>query len=244
MSRGERADLFLVARGFAKSRAEAQAAIRAGQVQADGIVITKPAQELHTEMKITYQPEHPFVSRGALKLAAALDHFALSPEARICLDLGASTGGFTEVLLSRGAARVYAVDVGHEQLHPKIAGDPRVLRREGLNARDLTRVQVPEPVGALVADVSFISLKLVLPAAFSLAAPEAWGVFLIKPQFEVGRGGIGRGGIVKETALREAAAADIAAFVTGQGWSVLGMMESPIRGGDGNIEYLLAATRK
>ena len=239
-----RADQLLVERGLAESRAKAQALILAGVVTVDGKRVDKPGTALSEDAALAVAgPDHPWASRGGLKLAHAIEHFGIRVAGAVALDIGASTGGFTEVLLSRGARRVYAVDVGHGQLHARVAGDPRVLSREGLNARELTRVHVPEPITAIVADVSFISLKLVLPPALSLAAPGAWGVFLIKPQFEVGRGGIGRGGIVKEAALREAALADIAGFVAGQGWSVLGTMESPIPGGDGNLEFLLAAQR-
>ena len=241
--RSERADVFLVSHGFAASRAEAQAAIRAGNVEADGQSVTKPAQRLHAGMNISYEAPHPYVSRGGVKLAAALEHFTLSPQGRVCLDVGASTGGFTQVLLERGATRVYAVDVGHGQLHPKLASDARVKRVEGLNARDLTVAKVPEPPRAITADVSFISLKLALPAALHLAAADAWAVLLIKPQFEVGPRGVGRRGVVKDDALREAAVADVTGWVKAQGWQVLGSMESPILGGEGNREYLLAARR-
>jgi 23S rRNA (cytidine1920-2'-O)/16S rRNA (cytidine1409-2'-O)-methyltransferase len=194
-------------------------------------------------MNINYEPAHPYVSRGGIKLSAALDHFSLSPQGRVCLDIGASTGGFTQVLLERGAERVYALDVGHGQLHPKLAADPRVKRVEGLNARDLTAAKIPEPPRALTADVSFISLKLALPPALHLASADSWAVLLIKPQFEVGPRGVGPRGIVKDDALREAALADVTAWVKTQGWQVLGSMESPIMGGDGNREYLLAAKR-
>ena len=241
--RSERADVFLVSHGYAASRAEAQAAIRAGHVEADGRTVTKAAQKLHAGMNINYEAAHPYVSRGGLKLAAALEHFSLSPQGRVCLDIGASTGGFTQVLLQRGATRVYAVDVGHGQLHPKLAADERVKRVEGLNARDLTSAKVPEPPRAITADVSFISLKLALPAALHLAASDAWAVLLVKPQFEVGPLGVSRRGIVKDDGLREAALADVTGWVKAQGWQVLGAIESPITGGDGNREYLLAAKR-
>lgn len=161
--RGKRADVFLVERGFAATRSEAQVAIRAGRVTADGIAVTKLAQILRDGMQIAFEKAHPYVSRGALKLIAALDRFGLSPEGRNCLDIGASTGGFTEVLLERGAARVTAIDVGHGQLHEKIASDPRVVSLERVNARDLTDAHIAGRVEAIVADVSFISLKLALP---------------------------------------------------------------------------------
>jgi 23S rRNA (cytidine1920-2'-O)/16S rRNA (cytidine1409-2'-O)-methyltransferase len=241
--KNERADVFLVHQGFAASRNEAQAAIRAGHVEADGEKVERAAQKLTAGMDIRYQPPHPYVSRGGVKLAAALDRFQLSPEGRIAVDIGASTGGFTQVLLERGATKVYAVDVGHGQLHSKIASDPRVVRVEGMNARDLTSTKVTEPSRAITADVSFISLKLALPPALNLAARDAWAVILVKPQFEVGRWGTSRRGIVKDEALRESALAEITAWVQAQGWEVTGTMDSPISGGDGNQEYLLAAHR-
>jgi len=239
----KRADIFLVSRGFAATRSEAQAAIRAGHVAADGEQVTKAAQKLQSHMNITYQPAHPYVSRGGVKLAAALDHFGLSPETRVCLDIGASTGGFTQVLLERKASRVYAVDVGHGQLHAKIKADRRVISLEGVNARDLTRAKVPESPQAIVADVSFISLKQALPSALTLASRDAWAVFLVKPQFELGRWGTPRSGVVKDKSARETVLAELTEWVKGQGWHVIGSMESPITGGDGNKEYLLAAGR-
>jgi 23S rRNA (cytidine1920-2'-O)/16S rRNA (cytidine1409-2'-O)-methyltransferase len=240
---GERADLFLVTHGYAARRAEAQAAIRAGSVRADGKAVLKPAQMLEENARIEYAPAHEYVSRGGVKLKAALDHFELSPENRVCLDIGASTGGFTQVLLEAGARRVYAVDVGHGQLHDKVARDARVIAREGVNARDLTQVQLPEALEAIVADVSFIGLRLALPPSLRLAAMGAWMVALVKPQFEVGRGGLAKGGIVRDARLREEALKDVARFIEAEGWGMIGTMESPITGGDGNIEYLLAAQK-
>jgi len=239
----KRADVFLVNQGLAASRAEAQAAIRAGHVSVDGEQVRKAAQKLQTHMNISYQPPHPYVSRGGVKLAAALDHFSLSPATRVCLDVGASTGGFTQVLLQRGASRVYAVDVGHGQLHAKIKADRRVVPLEGVNARELTRAKVPESPSAIVADVSFISLKQALPSALVLASRDAWAVFLVKPQFELGRWGTSRSGIVKDEGARATALAEVTEWVKGQGWTVIGSMDSPIAGGDGNKEYLLAAAR-
>ena len=239
----KRADVFLVNQGLAASRAEAQAAIRAGHVSVDGEQVKKAAQKLQSHMNVSYQPPHPYVSRGGVKLAAALDHFGLLPETRICLDIGASTGGFTQVLLERRAARVYAVDVGHGQLHAKIKADRRVVPLEGLNARELTRAKIPEPPQAIVADVSFISLKQALPAALTLASRDAWAVFLVKPQFELGRWGAPRSGVVKDESARVAVLAELTEWVKAQGWHVIGSMESPITGGDGNKEYLLAARR-
>ena len=243
VDRSERADIFLVSHGMAASRAEAQAAIRAGQVEADGRKVFKSAQRLNESMSIRYQPAHPYVSRGGIKIAAALDRFQLSPEGRVCLDVGASTGGFTDVLLQRGARCVYAVDVGHGQLHAKIRSDARVTSLEGVNARELSTREIPEPVGCIVADVSFISLKLVLPAVFALAARDGWAVLLVKPQFELGRWGAPRSGIVKSEEAREQALAEVTTAIKAQGWRVAESMESPIAGGDGNREYLIAAMK-
>ncbi|HTW35979.1 MAG TPA: TlyA family RNA methyltransferase [Rhizomicrobium sp.] len=242
--RGRRADVFLVERGFAASRAEAQAAIAAGQVRADGVTVAKPAQLLTETMHVDYAPPHTYVSRGALKLIAALDEFSISPEGLVCLDIGASAGGFTEVLLERGAHKVFAVDVGHGQLREKLAKDPRVVVMEGVNARSLTAVSLPQAPQLIVADVSFISLKLALSPALALAKPGARLVALVKPQFEVGRARLGKGGIVKSEADRRAACEDIQAWlVQEQKWLVEGTMESPIAGGDGNREFLVAAQK-
>lgn len=242
--KGRRADVFLVEEGFAASRAEAQAAIAAGKVRADGEIIAKPAQLLPDAVRVEYAAAHPYVSRGALKLIAALDRFAISPEGSVCLDIGASTGGFTDVLVARGATKVYAVDVGHGQLHEKLARDPRVVVLEGVNARGLNAAVIPEAPQLIVADVSFISLKLALPAALALAKSGARLIALIKPQFEVGRAKLGKGGIVKSETDRQQAVDDIAAWLThAQGWIVEGTMETPIAGGDGNREYLIAARK-
>jgi 23S rRNA (cytidine1920-2'-O)/16S rRNA (cytidine1409-2'-O)-methyltransferase len=239
-----RADVFLVEQGYAKSRSEAQAAIKAGLVKVGGTLLSKPSQSIAADVGIEYSKPHPFVSRAGGKLAAALDHFGLSPLERVCLDLGASTGGFTQVLLERGAAQVYALDVGHGQMNADLARDPRVDLREGANARDLAASDLPEPVTALTADMSFISLKLALPPALALMARGAWVVVLVKPQFEVGKARIGKGGIVRDAPARERALAGIVDFISATpGWQVLGTMESPMPGGDGNIEYLLAALK-
>ncbi len=241
----ERADMFLVARGFAKSRAEAQEAIRAGRVKADGVGVQKPAQILRDGQEIVYSPVHNYVSRGGVKLAAALEHFHLSPEGRVCLDLGASTGGFTDVLLRGGAEHVYAVDVGHGQLHGKFRRDARVTVREGVNSRNLTRAHVPQLVSAITVDVSFIGLQTALPAALELAAPGCWLVGLVKPQFEVGQLYVGKGGIVRDEEARMRAVSDVSEWlVSNDGWASLGRMESPIAGGDGNVEFLLAAAKR
>jgi len=239
-----RADVFLVEQGYAKSRSEAQAAIKAGLVKAGGALLSKPSQAIPLGAAIEYAKPHPFVSRAGGKLAAALDHFTLTPRDRVCLDLGASTGGFTQVLLERGASLVYAVDVGHGQMDKDLARDPRVRLREGLNARDIAASDLPESVTALTVDVSFISLKLALPRALALVGEGAWAVILVKPQFEVGKGAIGKGGIVRDAEARAAAVKAIVDFIAAEpGWRVLGTMESPVPGGDGNIEYLLAASK-
>lgn len=241
-----RADVFLVERGYAQSRSEAQAAIAAGCVLADGKPVAKPSQALHAAMAIRYAPAHPYVSRGALKLSAALDHFGLSPEGLACLDLGASTGGFTEILLARGARKVFAVDVGQGQLHSRIAADVRVVSLEHRNARDLTRGDLSDTPQAVVADLSFISLRLALPPALALVAPGSWLVALFKPQFEVGKDALGKGGIVKDDEVRADALQVFLQWLNGQGgWRSLdpAWMESPIRGGDGNREFLVAARK-
>ena len=239
-----RADRYLLESGKAESRAQARAAIEAGKVRADGVIVDKPAQLLRRDARIEFEPAHPYVSRGGLKLAAGLDRFALSPQNRVCLDLGASTGGFTQVLLQRGAARVYAVDVGHGQLHASLRSDRRTFSMEGINARNLSRREIPEPVDAIVADVSFISLKLVLAPALKLTRSGAWLVALVKPQFEVGARYIGKGGIVTDAAARERAVVAVVDWLCGQRWSVQGSFESPIAGGSGNREYLIAARRE
>jgi len=240
-----RADVFLVEHGYAKSRTEAREAIEAGLVFDGGRPVTKPSQTLNESAHIKYQAAHPFVSRGALKLAGALNTFDLSPYKLVCLDLGASTGGFSEVLLARGANRIFAIDVGHGQLHPKIAADRRVKSIERINARDLTIKHLDDTrPQAIVADLSFISLKLALPSALALAAPDAWLIALVKPQFEVGREHVGKGGIVKDEAAQQAALGEIVRWLgEEQGWSVLGTMDSPIEGGDGNREFFVAAQK-
>ncbi len=235
-----RADRLLVARGLFESRAQAQAAIAAGRVAADGAPVREASQLLEENARIEAGPAHPYVSRGGIKLEAALDHFGFRPAGKVCLDVGASTGGFTEVLLARNARRVYAVDVGRGQLHPKLRGEPRVTMLEATDARRLDRALVPEPAALVVIDVSFISLKRVLPAALACAAPGAELVALIKPQFEAGRRRLKKG-IVRDPAVHRAVCEDIIAFLASLGWTELGLIESPIRGGDGNREFLLGA---
>jgi 23S rRNA (cytidine1920-2'-O)/16S rRNA (cytidine1409-2'-O)-methyltransferase len=244
MSHGKRRlDLALVERGLAPTRARAQGAIRAGHVRVGGRPASKPADLVGDadEIELT-APEHPYVSRGALKLRRGLDRFALDPSGLVCLDLGASTGGFTQVLLERGAAQVVAVDVGHGQLAPEIAGDIRVRALEGLNVKDLTRENLPERIDFIVADLSFIGLRKALPSALALAEPGAPLVALIKPQFEVGPENVGRGGIVRDAALHEKACGEISRWLEEEmNWRVVGIVPSPIEGGDGNREFLLAA---
>ena len=237
-----RADVILVDRGLAESRARAQALIMAGVVFSGEARVDKPGSLLAREAPLEVRgADHPWVSRGGLKLEAALDHFAIEPGGLVCLDVGASTGGFTDVLLARGAAKVYAVDVGQGQLAWKLRKDPRVVVLERVNARHLTRAQVPDPPGLIVCDASFIGLATVLPAPLSLAAPGARVIALIKPQFEVGKDRVGKGGIVRDPALHREVCDGIAAWLGGlEGWRVLGVTESPIKGTEGNAEFLIA----
>jgi len=238
-----RLDVELVARGLVASRARARDLIKRGLVCVAGAVVTKAGAPVADTTEITVTGEDAaYVSRAALKLAAALDAVGFDPAGRVALDVGASTGGFTQVLLERGAARVYAVDVGHGQLHESLAADPRVIKLEKCDARGLTGAQIPEPVEALTADVSFISLRLVLPHVMTFAAPGAWLVALLKPQFEVGREWIGKGGIVTDEAARERAASAIRDLVDAQpGWRTHDTVPSPLTGQSGNQEYLLGA---
>lgn len=238
----KRADVALVERGFFASRARAQEAIAAGLVTVNGAVIRKASDGVSQDAAITAEQPHPYVSRGGVKLAAALDAFDIDPKDRICLDVGASTGGFTEVLLLRGAEHVYAVDVGHGQLHPKVAGDARVTNLEGTDARSLDEALIQRQADLLVSDVSFISLKLVLPAAVALLKPRATLAVLVKPQFEAGRDLVKKG-IVRDEAVHRAVCEDMTAFVAALGFSIIGLVPSPIAGGDGNREFLLGARR-
>lgn len=238
-----RADLLLVSRGLAESRAKAQAAIAAGGVTADGRVVAKASEVLDEACDLQAQAAHPYVGRGALKLVHALELWPVAVESRVVLDVGASTGGFTQVCLERGAARVYAVDVGRGQLHPKLAADPRVVTLEGVDARTLTADLISQPPQLVVCDASFIGLAKVLPAALALAAPEADLIALVKPQFEVGPDHVGKGGLVRDGEARARALTDVASFLTASGWAVVDTADSPIRGGDGNSEYLLHARK-
>jgi 23S rRNA (cytidine1920-2'-O)/16S rRNA (cytidine1409-2'-O)-methyltransferase len=238
-----RLDVALVERGLAETRAAAQRLIMAGLVFSNDRRLDKAGTGVATDMPLEVRGQpHPYVSRGGLKLEKALDQFAIPVSGRIALDVGSSTGGFTDCLLQRGAAKVYAVDVGTNQLAWKLRSDPRVMWMEKTNIRDVTRVQVPEPVDLIVCDASFIGLRTALPAALALAAPGAHLAALIKPQFEVGKGRVGKGGIVREPELHREVVDTIVAWLGEQpGWTVLGVTDSPITGADGNREFLIAA---
>lgn len=237
-----RLDQLLVSRGLAESRARAKAAIEAGGVTVDGAQAKSASQTVARDGVLTYVDSHRFVGRAALKLDHALTLWPVAVEGRVVLDVGASTGGFTEVCLERGAARVYAVDVGQGQLHARLAADPRVTDLEKTDARDLTPALIPDAPGLIVCDASFIGLAKVLPAALGLAAPGADLVTLVKPQFEMdSRADVGRGGLVKDPEARRAALDRVSAWLEAQGWSVRETADSPIAGGDGNLEYLLWA---
>ncbi|WP_298281976.1 TlyA family RNA methyltransferase [Acidocella sp.] len=240
-----RADVMLVETGLVESRAKAQALIMAGLVYAGTAKVRKAGDLLPDDAHLSVKgQDHPWVSRGGLKLAHGLAHFGFEPAGRVCLDVGASTGGFSDVLLTHGAARVYAVDVGHGQLAWKLRSDPRVVVMEKTNARHLTPEQIPEPIGALVCDASFIGLQTVLPAAMGLCAPGAFAVALIKPQFEAGPGQVGKGGVVRDPAVHEAVCAKIQAWWAAlPGWEVRGITPSPITGPEGNVEFLIGAVR-
>jgi 23S rRNA (cytidine1920-2'-O)/16S rRNA (cytidine1409-2'-O)-methyltransferase len=240
MTERRRADRLLVERGLFESRAKAQAAIAAGLVTADGALVRKASDAIAAHAVVQASAEHSWVSRGGVKLAAALDHFGIDPKGRVCLDVGASTGGFTQVLVARGARRVYAVDVGRGQLHPSLRERPEIVSLEETDIRTFTPALLPEPPDLVVADVSFISLKLVLPAALALARKPAHLVALIKPQFEAGRVHLKKG-IVRDAQVHQAVCDDISSFVAGLGWQVQGVIPSPVTGGDGNREFLMGA---
>jgi len=242
MTTRERADRLLVARGLFESRARAQAAIAAGRVTADGVQVRKASEEISLAAVITAEAEHPYVSRGGVKLTAALEHFSLDVAGRVCLDIGASTGGFTEVLLGRGARCVYAVDVGSGQLHPRLSGRNDIVSIEQTDIRNLDPSHLREQPDFATVDVSFISLKLVVPAVAKLVAPRAQILALIKPQFETGRRD-NKKGVVRNEAVHVAVCDDIAAFVTSLGWRVGGIVPSAILGGDGNREFFIEAER-
>jgi len=239
----KRADVLLVERGLFESRAKARAAIEAGGVSVGGRVVAKASEAVDEDADIVAEPAHPWVGRGALKLVHTLDLWPVAVDGRVVLDVGASTGGFSQVCLARGAARVYAVDVGRGQLHPKVADDRRVKTLEGVDVRSLTPQIIPEAPGLIVVDVSFIGLAKALPAALALAAPGADLVVLVKPQFELSPEQIGKGGLVKDEAARLEALAGVRRFVEESGWTVRATTDSPIAGGDGNREFLLWARR-
>ena len=244
MSRG-RLDQLLVNRGLAESRSRARAAIEAGGVTVDGKPARSPSQGVDDKAVVTYADAHRFVGRGALKLDHALTLWPIAVDGRVVVDVGASTGGFTQVCLERGATHVFAVDVGQGQLHPKLADDPRVTNLEQTDARDLMPDLVPLSPGLIVCDASFIGLAKVLPAALALAEPGADLVTLIKPQFEMeSRGDVGRGGVVRDVEAREAALTRVRDWLESEGWTVREAADSPITGGDGNHEYLLWATKR
>ena len=238
-----RADLLLVELGLFESRAKARAAIEAGRVVVAGRPLAKASELIDPSAEILAEPAHPWVGRGGLKLDYALSTWPISVEGRVVLDVGASTGGFTEVCLVRGAAKVFAVDVGHGQLHPRLAADPRVVDLQGTDARGLTAELIADVPGLLVCDASFISLAKVLPAALALAGEGADLVALVKPQFEVGPERIGKGGVVRDAEARAGAARAVAAWLAAQRWTVRDTLESPVRGGDGAIEHLLWASK-
>ena len=238
----QRADRLLVARGLFGSRAKAQAAIEGGLVTANDVAVRKASEEIPVDAMLRASAAHPYVSRGGVKLAAAFEHFGFDPNGRVCLDIGASTGGFTQVLLERGAARVYAIDVGHGQLHESLQARPEVVSLEGTDIRALSPARLDARPDLVTVDVSFISLKQVLPPALAMAKASAQLVALIKPQFEAGRAALKKG-IVRDAAVHAAVCDDIAAFVASLGWRVIGVIPSPIAGGDGNAEFLLGAAR-
>lgn len=231
-------------RGLFESRAKARAAIEAGGVTADGRPVGKASDLLDEAAVVSATPAYPWVGRGALKLLGALELWPVEVAGGVVVDVGASTGGFTEVCLSRQAARVYAVDVGRGQLHPRLAGDPRVVSLDATDARDLTPALIPDAVDLIVTDVSFIGLAKALPAALALARPGADLLALVKPQFEVGPQRVGKGGLVKDEAAQAAALEGVKVFLEAAGWSVRASADSPIAGGDGNREFLIWAQKE
>jgi 23S rRNA (cytidine1920-2'-O)/16S rRNA (cytidine1409-2'-O)-methyltransferase len=240
MMAGKRADVALCKRGFFESRAKAREAIEAGLVSVDGRLVTKPSAPIADDAEIVASAPYPWVSRGGVKLAHALDVFGVDPAGIYCLDVGASTGGFTDVLLARGARHVVAVDVGHDQLHERLRRDPRVTSMEGQDARTLTAAQLEDAPALIVIDASFISLGALLPNVLSLAAPEATLVALIKPQFEAGRGA-NKKGVVRDQKIHARVCETARRDVETRGWRVVDVVPSPIEGGDGNREFLLYA---
>lgn len=242
MTDKQRADRLLVARGLFDSRAKAQAAIAAGLVSANDVPVRKASEEIAVNAALRATPAHPFVSRGGVKLAAALDCFGIDARGKTCLDVGASTGGFTQVMLERGARKIYAIDVGRAQLHDSLRAQPKIIVLEQTDIRGIDPALIDPLPDLITIDVSFVSLKLVLPTALALAATPAELVALIKPQFEVGRARLKKG-VVRDAAAHKAVCDDLAAFVASLGWRVIGVTPSPIAGGDGNVEFLLGAVR-
>ncbi len=239
-----RLDLLLTERGLVKSRTEAQQWILSGKVRAGTTVLDKAGDLVSDDIELTLEePEHPWVSRGGQKLAHAITHFGIEVKGLIAADIGASTGGFTDVLLTQGASKIYAVDVGQGQLDWKLRNDPRVVVMEKTNARYLTSDQIPDPLDLVVCDASFIGLRTVLPAVLSLCKPNAQVITLIKPQFEVGAAKVGKGGVVRDPSLHQAVCDDIKNWFVTEGWNVVGIVPSPIQGPKGNIEFLCYANR-
>lgn len=239
-----RLDLTLVERGLVASRSRARDLILRGAVRVGGAIVRKPALEVDAASEIAVEADADLVSRGAEKLRAGLEHFGFEALGAVCLDVGASTGGFTQVLLEKGAAKVFAIDVGHGQLAQRLRDDARVVALEGMDARKLGSGTTRGEVGALVADLSFISVEKALGPALALVRRDGWAVVLVKPQFEVGPDGVGKGGLVRSEALRQAALDGVVSWIASQpGWRVVGSIQSPIAGGSGNIEYLVGARR-
>jgi 23S rRNA (cytidine1920-2'-O)/16S rRNA (cytidine1409-2'-O)-methyltransferase len=239
MARGIRLDQALVQRGFFPSRQQAQTAIMAGEVRIDGRVAAKASDFVQEQHEISVAARNRYVGRGGLKLESAIEHFGIVCEGKIALDIGASTGGFTDCLLQNGARKIFAVDVGHGQLAWKIRDDPRVITLEKTNARHLSKAEIPEPIEICVIDVSFISLTLILPNAFQLLTPDGVILALIKPQFELAREDVGRGGIVRSAELHEKAQRKVAAFAESIGARVGGLFPSGLTGTDGNQEFFI-----
>ncbi len=240
----QRVDQMLVDRGLVESRARAQALVMAGLVFAGTRKVDKPGQQLADDIALDVRGrDHPWVSRGGIKLAHGLDHFGWNVTGAVAIDVGSSTGGFTEVLLQRGAARVYAVDSGTNQLAWSLRQDERVIVHEQTSARILTPTHIPEPVDLIVCDASFIGLAKVLERPLSFARTDARLCALVKPQFEAGRGEVGKGGVVRDPAIHARVCDDVAIWLTGQGWTVVGITPSPITGPEGNVEFLIAAVR-
>lgn len=243
MAAGIRADQLLVERGLVESRAKGQALILAGLVYSGDRKIDKAGQAIKPDAPLEVKgKDHPWVSRGGIKLAHGLQHFGWSVEGAVAIDVGSSTGGFTDVLLTNGASRVYAVDSGTNQLAWKLRNDPRVVVHEQTNARNLTGAEIPEPIDMIVCDASFISLAKVLALPLGFAKPGAHLIALIKPQFEAGRAEVGKGGVVRDPVVHERVCEEVSAWITGQGWSVAGITPSPITGPEGNVEFLIGAT--